>query len=126
VVGNALKFTPPGGSVSIEVTLEGDVVRLRVRDTGPGIPEEDLERIFQRFYQADPSRTRDREPGSGLGLAIAAWIVKSHGGRISAANHPEGGAVFTVVLPRSAAGRDSRRIGGIPTFLQPGANATQS
>ena len=101
VLGNALKFTPPGGRVRMEVTPEGEVVRLRVRDTGPGIPDEDLERIFQRFYQADPSRTRDRKPGSGLGLAIAAWIVKSHGGRISAANEPGGGAVFTVELPRS-------------------------
>lgn len=99
LLDNALKFTPAGGRVLVTVRTEGDLARLTVRDTGPGIPAESLDRIFERFYQADPSRTRGRNPGSGLGLAIAAWIAEAHGGRIAAANHPEGGAEFTVELP---------------------------
>jgi heavy metal sensor kinase len=99
LIMNALKFTPNGGKVELEVLSRGDAVRLTVRDTGPGVPETSLERIFERFYQVDLSRTRTQKPGSGLGLAIAAWIVESHGGRIFAANYPEGGAIFTVELP---------------------------
>ena len=101
LLDNALKFASPGGEVRIEVLPEGDIIRLKVRDTGPGIPEGDLERIFERFYQVDPSRAQ--RTGSGLGLAIADWIVKIHEGRISAANHPDGGAVFTVELPAAIA-----------------------
>ncbi len=101
LLDNALKFTGAGGTVQMDVTSQGDTVRLRVRDSGPGIPDEDLERIFERFYQVDPSRAQ--RTGSGLGLAIAAWIVKVHEGRISAANHPGGGAVFTVELPAAIA-----------------------
>jgi heavy metal sensor kinase len=99
LLDNALKFTPPGGRVQVEVLSRPDAVRLSVRDSGPGIPEASLDRVFERFYQADRSRTRTRRPGAGLGLAIAAWIAESHGGRISAANHPDGGALFTVELP---------------------------
>lgn len=97
LLDNALKFAGAGGVVQMEVAAQGDTVRLTVRDSGPGIPEEDLERIFQRFYQVDPSRAQ--RTGSGLGLAITAWIVQVHEGHISAANHPGGGAVFTVTLP---------------------------
>ena len=100
LLDNALKFTPPGGTVTVAVRPQADTVWLTVRDTGPGIPEASLERVFERFYQEDLSRTRGQKPGSGLGLAIAAWIVQAHGGRISAANQAEGGALFTVVLPR--------------------------
>ncbi len=99
LLDNALKFTPVGGSVRVSVRPGPEAVRLTVRDSGPGIPEGSLDRIFERFYQADGSRARAAKPGSGLGLAIAAWIVDSHGGRISAANDPAGGARFTVVLP---------------------------
>jgi heavy metal sensor kinase len=99
LLDNALKFTPAGGAVRAAVLALPETVRLTVRDSGPGLAEESLERLFERFYQADQSRVRAPRPGSGLGLAIAAWIVESHGGRISAANHPGGGAVFTVDLP---------------------------
>jgi two-component system OmpR family sensor kinase len=99
LIDNALKFTPPGGAVKVDVLSRPEAIRLTVRDSGPGIPEGSLERIFERFYQVDLSRTRNPKTGSGLGLAIAAWIVESHGGRILAANHPDGGAIFTVELP---------------------------
>jgi signal transduction histidine kinase len=69
---------------------------LTVSDDGPGIPAGDLERIFERFYQSDTSRTGE---GTGLGLAIARWIAREHGGRVYAANNPTGGAAFTVELP---------------------------
>jgi len=99
LLDNALKFTPRGGLVLVSV--RGDVRNavLEVIDSGPGIPEEDLERIFERFHQVDPSRTLSQKQGSGLGLAIADWIVKAHGGSISATNQPEAGARFIVTIP---------------------------
>lgn len=101
LLGNALKFTPPGGAVSVVLDQEGDEVRLRVQDSGPGIPEEDLDRVFERFFRSDPARSRTHAPGSGLGLSIAGWIVEAHGARIQASNRPEGGAEFTVWFPRA-------------------------
>lgn len=98
---NAIKFTPPGGSVDVHVEREADRARFTVSDTGPGIPGEKLERVFERFFRLDEARRAPAEPGgSGLGLSIAHAIVTLHGGGISAANRPEGGAVFTVHLPR--------------------------
>jgi len=97
LVDNAVKFTPDGGHVRMGLSSENGHVHLTVADEGPGIPEADRERIFQRFYQADPARASD---GSGLGLAIAQWIAVEHGGTISARNG-ERGAVFEVELPTS-------------------------
>ena len=105
LLDNALKFTPPGGRVMVAVFTPPETVRLLVRDTGPGVPEESLERIFERFYQTDPSQTHTH--GAGLGLAITAWIAESHGGRISVSNNLGGGACFTVELP-------AQRTGGHP------------
>jgi heavy metal sensor kinase len=99
LLDNALKFTPAGGRVTVAVRPQPGRALLSVGDTGPGIPEESLERIFERFYQVDLSRTREQKSGSGLGLAIAAWIAQAHGGRIFAGNQAEGGALFTVELP---------------------------
>jgi signal transduction histidine kinase len=79
----------------------GDGVEIAVADRGPGIPESDLSRIFERFYRVDRSRTRD-PGGTGLGLSIVRHLVELHGGRVSAANRPGGGAVMTVTLPVSA------------------------
>jgi signal transduction histidine kinase len=70
---------------------------ITVADSGPGIPDEDLRRVFERFYRVDKSRARPG--GTGLGLAIVRHLVELHGGEASAANRPEGGAVFTVRLP---------------------------
>jgi signal transduction histidine kinase len=79
----------------------GDRIALLVSDEGPGIPEADLPRVFERFYRVDKARSRgSRDPGgTGLGLAIVRHLVESHGGRTTAANRPNGGAVFTIELP---------------------------
>lgn len=101
VLENAVKFTPPSGKVEVVVTREADEAVVEVRDTGPGIPPGEEEAIFERFYRLDGSRTpgRSREGGTGLGLAIVRAIVRLHGGSVTAANHPGGGAVFTLRLP---------------------------
>jgi signal transduction histidine kinase len=76
---------------------------LAVRDSGPGVPPEHLPRIFDRFYKADASRTAASTPtGSGLGLSIVRAIAERHHGTVTAANPPEGGAVFEIVLPARA------------------------
>ncbi|RIH81159.1 Signal transduction histidine-protein kinase BaeS [Calidithermus terrae] len=100
LLDNALRHTPAGGEVRLETALEGPWGLLRVRDTGPGIPPEDLPHVFERFYRADKARTRE-SGGSGLGLAIAKALVEAHGGRIAARNAPGGGAVLEVRLPLS-------------------------
>jgi signal transduction histidine kinase len=100
LLDNALKHTPAGGEVRVQLTLDGGRSRLDVSDSGEGIPPRDLPRIFDRFYRADEARTGE---GTGLGLAIAKWIVEAHGGHIQAGNMPGRGAVFTVFLPLSRA-----------------------
>ena len=102
LVDNAVKFTPPGGTVT--VTLDGgdDAVEIRVADTGPGIPEALVDRIFDRFYRADESRTHHHEmSGTGLGLSIVRAIAEVHGGSVTASNRAEGGAEFVARLPRN-------------------------
>jgi signal transduction histidine kinase len=95
---NALRYTPAGKSIDIELQSEGKEIRLDVRDHGAGIPPEAFDLIFERFYRADSSR--ERESGStGLGLAIARKIAEAHGGTLTVSNHPLGGAVFTLRLP---------------------------
>jgi two-component system phosphate regulon sensor histidine kinase PhoR len=95
---NAVKFSPPGGTVRVSGTRDGDNVLVSIRDEGPGIPPGDLERVFERFYKVDKARVRGRG-GTGLGLAIARHIAETHGGRIWAKNNGGMGAVFTVALP---------------------------
>ena len=100
LVANALRHTPEGGQISLAAEQAGEGVRLIVRDTGPGIPEEHLPRIFDRFYKSDASRTDPySKSGSGLGLSIVKAIVERHGGIVSAANIAGGGAEFTITLP---------------------------
>ena len=95
---NAVKYTPPGSTVQVSLLHQGDQVVLRVEDNGPGIPEGDLPRIFERFYRVDKARSR-AAGGTGLGLAIVSDTVSKRGGTVEAANRPGGGAVFTVRWP---------------------------
>ncbi len=97
VLDNALAHTPEGGDVRFSLSGGTDEQVLVIEDTGPGIPEEDLPYIFERFYRADKSRSRDL-PGTGLGLAIALEIMTLHGGGISAGNSPDRGARFTMTF----------------------------
>jgi two-component system OmpR family sensor kinase len=111
LVRNALVHTPPGTPVDLKVgTDEGEAV-LEVRDYGKGLPAEDPNLLFERFWRADPGRGRGAA-GAGLGLSIVRGIVEAHGGRVGAANAPGGGAAFTVRLPLAPGT-------GAPTSAQP-------
>jgi two-component system phosphate regulon sensor histidine kinase PhoR len=101
LVDNALRHTPSGGSVTVEIASEGQNALLRVRDTGRGIPYHDLPHIFERFYVVDRSRAREHA-GTGLGLSIARHIVEAHGGTLTAHSIYGRGATFVCRLPRIA------------------------
>jgi signal transduction histidine kinase len=97
---NAIKHTPAGTRVAIATRTEGDAAILEVRDDGPGVAPEDRERIFERFYRADPARERG---GAGLGLALTRAIVLTHRGRIEVTGGPGEGSCFRVALPGAPA-----------------------
>ena len=98
LITNAVKFSDPGSVVEVSTRRTGRQVCFEVRDHGPGLPEDQLEVVFEPFRQADASDTR-RHGGTGLGLAICRGLVEQHGGRIWGGNHPEGGAQFAFTLP---------------------------
>jgi signal transduction histidine kinase len=95
---NAVKYTPAGGRVGMEVKADGNFVQVKITDTGIGIPETALPYIFQEFYRAENARAVERD-GTGLGLAFAKQVVERHGGRIWVENNPGGGSTFTFTLP---------------------------
>lgn len=116
LLSNALRYTPDSGQIVVRLVLTGsgadavagtaerspagpgqNGVQISIQDSGPGIPPEALPHVFERFYRADRSRSRS-EGGSGLGLAIARQLAEAHGGSLVAANHPQGGAIFTLTL----------------------------
>jgi heavy metal sensor kinase len=102
LIHNAIKYTPNGGTITVEVSRTGaGQATIEVRDTGPGIPASHRDRIFDRFYRVDASRSRD-EGGVGLGLAIARWAVEANGGQIKLASDGEVGSSFHVLLPTMA------------------------
>jgi two-component system, OmpR family, sensor kinase len=105
LLANVRAHTPPGTTATVRVDQMGDQARVEVRDTGPGMPDEDARRVFERFYRADPARSRTRG-GSGLGLSIVSAIVAAHGGTVSAASAPGEGLVVTVLIPVGPAGQD--------------------
>lgn len=99
LVANAIQYTPQGGDVFVSLEQIKDQARVIVRDSGPGIPAEDLPHIFERFYRAEKSRTRGKSTGFGLGLSIANWIVERHGGRIEVVSQEGKGTTFAIWLP---------------------------
>jgi signal transduction histidine kinase len=100
LVDNAVKHTPDEGEVTVSIERNAHQVELSVDDQGPGVPEGEREQIFERFYQADPSRVGE---GTGLGLAIARWIAREHRGSVDAGESKDGGASFRVRLPLAPA-----------------------
>jgi signal transduction histidine kinase len=96
---NALRHTPDGGRITVSLEPEGDQAIMTIQDSGPGIPDDRLEHVFQRFYRVDPARSR-ADGSTGLGLSIARQLAEAHSGTLTAGNHPDGGAVFTLTLPR--------------------------
>ena len=98
LVANAILYTPPGGDIFLSISKLGDQARIIVRDTGPGIPAEDLPHIFDRFYRAEKSRTRSKTSGFGLGLSIAHWIVEHHDGQIKVESKEGKGTTFVIWL----------------------------
>jgi two-component system phosphate regulon sensor histidine kinase PhoR len=101
LVENAVNYSPDGADVTLAAARVNGKYTITVADSGPGIPQEDLGRVFERFYRVDKSRSRPG--GTGLGLAIVRHLVELHGGEARAENAPSGGAVFTVILPGGSA-----------------------
>ncbi len=98
LVRNALVHTPSKTPIEVAVTTEDSVARMSVADHGPGLPPDAAQRIFEPFYRADPSRSRD-SGGAGLGLSIVSAVVTAHGGRVDVKETSGGGATFEVELP---------------------------
>jgi signal transduction histidine kinase len=100
LVDNAIKYSPVGGRITVRVSrsVEGAAI-LDVSDTGPGIPAEQQQRVFDRFYRVDRSRSRENGGGTGLGLSIARWAVEVNGGQLTLENRDEPGATFRITLP---------------------------
>jgi len=95
---NALRYTPTDGTIQLHMICGEKYQAISIHDSGPGIPEDALPQIFERFYRTDAARSRE-QGGTGLGLAIARQLAEAHGGTLTTANHPEGGAIFTLHLP---------------------------
>jgi two-component system OmpR family sensor kinase len=114
LVRNALVHTPAGTPVEVRVEGENGTALLEVRDHGKGLPSEEPDQLFERFWRADPGRGRGAA-GAGLGLSIVRAIVEAHGGRVTAGNAPGGGASFTVRLPRVARGRPADSPEALPS-----------
>jgi signal transduction histidine kinase len=96
LLDNAIKYTPAGGRVEMETRREDGQAVLVVRDTGAGIPPDELPRIWERLYRGDRSRS---ERGLGLGLSLVKAVVEAHGGRVDVQSGPDRGSTFTVRLP---------------------------
>jgi signal transduction histidine kinase len=115
LLDNAIKFTPAPGRVDVSLALDeaASEVKLRVADTGAGIPEQDLPRIFERFFRGDRAHVRDGSSrGTGLGLSICQMIAAGHGGSIRVESQPGGGSLFEVTLPATRGPFQVRREGG--------------
>lgn len=102
LIGNAVRHTPEGSPIDLAVGYRAEMAVLEVRDHGDGIPRAQAEKVFQRFYRADPARGRSGDGGNGLGLAIVSALVTHQSGRVGVAQTPGGGATFVVQIPRAS------------------------
>ncbi|MGV3149839.1 sensor histidine kinase [Rothia sp. 11273D007AR] len=98
LIENAIRYSPENTKVGIGMAVKGDTVRISVKDQGPGIPDDEQDRIFERFYRVDPARSR-QTGGTGLGLSIVKHIVGQHGGEVTLWSQPGSGSTFTIALP---------------------------
>lgn len=98
LLDNAIKYTPVKSLVEVSAVLDNDRVRISVKDSGPGIPEDELEHVWERFYKVDKARTRESVGGTGLGLAIVKNIVQAHGAEVAVSSKPGEGSIFTVSI----------------------------
>jgi two-component system phosphate regulon sensor histidine kinase PhoR len=103
LLDNSLKYTQPGGKIRLQAQRDGDEIALSVSDTGLGISETDLPRVFERFYRTDKARSRELG-GTGLGLSIVKHIAQMHGGRVEAQSELGRGTTIRVLLPLNGAG----------------------
>jgi len=119
LLDNAIKYTPPGGRVTVSCSRAGAEYTVSVTDTGEGIPADLQDRVFERFFRADKARTRSEENrgGAGLGLSIARWIAQAHGGQLILACSGASGSTFTALLPAQAARRTdlTKPVTSVPT-----------
>jgi signal transduction histidine kinase len=104
LLSNALKFTPQGGLVSVKLQHDDDWVLLRVADSGPGIPAEELPHVFDRFWRGRTAQA----PGTGIGLTVVRELIQAHGGSVHAASQPGRGTTITVRLPLQSTPPDNR------------------
>jgi two-component system sensor histidine kinase SenX3 len=104
LIDNAVRYTPSGGRVDVSVSAEDGQVVLQVADTGMGIPQRDLSRVFERFYRVDRARSRETG-GTGLGLAIVRHVAENHGGEVTVQSELSAGSTFVVRLPVAEAAR---------------------
>jgi two-component system sensor histidine kinase SenX3 len=101
LISNAIQYSPKGSRIGIGVSNNNGIVEIAVTDQGVGIPEEDLDRVFERFYRIDAARSR-HTGGTGLGLSIVKHVVQNHGGDIRVWSQPGSGSTFTVRLPEAS------------------------
>jgi two-component system, OmpR family, sensor histidine kinase SenX3 len=100
LVDNAVQYTPPGGRVEVVGGSDGAEIIINISDTGIGIPQDKMPRIFERFYRVDKARSK-ATGGTGLGLSIVRHVAQNHGGRVTVKSTPNKGSTFTVYLPRA-------------------------
>ena len=107
LLDNAIRYSPDGGTVEVRVQRRDRWCLLAIRDHGCGLSTADQNHLFERFYRGDPSRVRNQQSGSGLGMSIVQQIALTHGGRVQASNHPDGGALMELVLPLGFSGNEA-------------------
>ena len=98
LIENAIRYSPENTKVGIGITQRDDTIKISVKDQGPGIPEDEQDRIFERFYRVDPARSR-QTGGTGLGLSIVKHVMAQHGGEITLWSVPGEGSTFTLTIP---------------------------